>query len=59
MVKLTIDNMPVEVPEGTTILNAAKSVGVFLPTLCYMKDINDIRRVAASAWRKSKAVKSW
>ncbi len=42
MVKLTIDNLPVEVPKGTTILNAAKSVGVFLPTLCYMKDINDI-----------------
>lgn len=42
MVKLTIDNIRVEVPEGTTILNAAKTVGVFLPTLCYMKDINDI-----------------
>jgi NADP-reducing hydrogenase subunit HndD len=42
MVKLTIDNIPVEVPEGTTILNAAKTVGVYLPTLCYMKDINDI-----------------
>ena len=42
MVKLTIDNLPVEVPKGTTILNAAKSVGVFLPTLCYMKDVNDI-----------------
>jgi NADP-reducing hydrogenase subunit HndD len=42
MVKLTIDNLPVEVPEGTTILNAAKTVGVYLPTLCYMKEINDI-----------------
>jgi NADH-quinone oxidoreductase subunit G len=42
MVKLTIDNLPVEVAEGTTILDAAKTVGVFLPTLCYMKDINDI-----------------
>jgi NADH-quinone oxidoreductase subunit G len=42
MVKLTIDNIPVEVSEGTTILDAAKSVGVDLPTLCYMKDINDI-----------------
>ena len=42
MVKLTIDNLPVEVAEGTTILDAAKTVGVFLPTLCYMKDLNDI-----------------
>jgi NADH-quinone oxidoreductase subunit G len=42
MVKLTIDNLPVEVPEGTTILDAAKTVGVFLPTLCYLKGINDI-----------------
>ncbi len=42
MVSLTIDNLPVSVPEGTTILNAAKTVGVVLPTLCYMKDINDI-----------------
>ncbi len=42
MVKLTIDNIPVEVEEGTTILDAAKTVGVFLPTLCYMKDINEI-----------------
>jgi NADP-reducing hydrogenase subunit HndD len=42
MVKLTIDSIPVEVPEGTTILDAAKTVGVFLPTLCYLKDVNDI-----------------
>jgi NADH-quinone oxidoreductase subunit G len=42
VVKLTIDTIPVEIPEGTTILNAAKSVGVVLPTLCYMKDVNDI-----------------
>ena len=45
MVKLTIDNIPVEVPEGTTILNAAKTVGVVLPTLCYMKDVNGHRRL--------------
>ena len=42
MVKMTIDNLPVEVTEGTTILDAAKTVGVFLPTLCYMKGLNDI-----------------
>ncbi len=42
MVNLKIDGIPVSVPEGTTILNAAKTVGVLLPTICYMKDINDI-----------------
>ncbi|MDR1520943.1 MAG: [FeFe] hydrogenase, group A [Planctomycetota bacterium] len=42
MVTLSIDNQPVSVPEGTTILDAALSVGVEIPTLCYLKDINDI-----------------
>ena len=42
MVKLTIDNRTVEVPEGTTILEAAKTVGIPVPTLCYLKDINEI-----------------
>jgi len=42
MVKLTIDGRPVSVPEGTTILDAAKEIGVDIPTLCYLKDINEI-----------------
>lgn len=42
MVKLTINNTAVEVEEGTTILNAAASVGIRIPTLCYLKDINEI-----------------
>ena len=37
MVQLKINNTPVEVPEGTTILNAARSVGVRIPTLCYVE----------------------
>ena len=36
-VKLTIDNKIVEVPKGTTILEAAQSVGIRIPTLCYMR----------------------
>lgn len=36
-VKLTIDNRPLEVPKGTTILEAAKSIGIHIPSLCYMK----------------------
>lgn len=39
MPKLTIDNTPVEVAEGTTILEAARKIGVNIPTLCYMKDL--------------------
>lgn len=36
MVNITIDNQPVNVPEGTTILEAAKKVNVRIPTLCYL-----------------------
>ena len=42
MVNLTIDNQKVTVPEGTTILNAAKTVGIDIPTLCYLKEINEV-----------------
>ena len=42
MVNLTINNKKVQVPEGTTILTAAAMVGVKIPTLCYLKDINEI-----------------
>ncbi len=37
MIKLTIDKKPVVVKEGTTILKAAASIGIDIPTLCYMK----------------------
>lgn len=37
MVKLTIDNRPVEVAEGTTILKAARQAGIHIPTLCYFE----------------------
>lgn len=36
MIKLTIDNKEVEVAKGTTILKAAKEIGIEIPTLCYM-----------------------
>ena len=42
MVKLTIDNCEVVVPEHTTILDAAKSAGIQIPTLCYLRDLNEI-----------------
>lgn len=40
MINLTIDNIKVSVEEGTTILEAAKKVGIEIPTLCYLKDVN-------------------
>ncbi len=42
MVKLTIDGREVLAPEGSTILEAAASVGIHIPTLCYLKGINEI-----------------
>ena len=42
MVTLTIDNKQVTVPENTTILEAARSVNIHIPTLCYLKDLNEI-----------------
>ena len=40
MIPLTIDGVRVEVPQGTTVLEAARQAGVKIPTLCYLKDIN-------------------
>jgi len=41
-VKLTIDNREIEVPKGTTIYKAAKSLGIDIPVLCYM-DLHDLK----------------
>ncbi|MDD4873250.1 MAG: NADH-dependent [FeFe] hydrogenase, group A6 [Kiritimatiellae bacterium] len=42
MPKLTIDGKPVEVADGTTILEAAKEIGIRIPTLCYLEGIQAI-----------------
>ena len=42
MVNLKINGMDVSVPEGYTILRAAKEVNIEIPSLCYLKDINCI-----------------
>lgn len=42
MVTLTIDKKQVTVPENTTILEAARSVNINIPTLCYLKGLNEI-----------------
>ena len=42
MVTLTIDGQTVQVPEGTTILEAARQADIRIPHLCYLKGINEI-----------------
>ncbi len=42
MVKVKINGIEVEVPAGATILEAAHKAGIEIPTLCYLKDINEI-----------------
>ncbi|MEQ2445030.1 NADH-dependent [FeFe] hydrogenase, group A6 [Pseudoflavonifractor sp. CLA-AP-H29] len=42
MVNLKIDNIPVSVPAGTTVLEAARNAGIKIPSLCFLKDINEI-----------------
>ncbi|MDD4377682.1 MAG: NADH-dependent [FeFe] hydrogenase, group A6 [Eubacteriales bacterium] len=42
MVNLKIDGQNIEVPSGTTILEAAEKVGIRIPHLCYLKEINEI-----------------
>ena len=41
-VNVKINGIPVTVPAGTTILDAARKVGVNIPTLCYLRDVNEI-----------------
>ncbi len=42
MITLTIDGISVTVPEGTTVLEAARQAKINIPTLCYLKGINQI-----------------
>lgn len=42
MVNLTIDGIPVTVPRNTKIIDAARSVGINIPSLCYLKELNEI-----------------
>jgi hypothetical protein len=39
MVSLIINGKPVCVPEGTSILEAARAANIDIPTLCYLKDL--------------------
>lgn len=41
MINLTIDGIEVSVPDGATILEAARIAGIDIPTLCFLKEINE------------------
>lgn len=41
-IRVTIDNIEVTVPEGATLLDAAHKAGIDVPTLCYLRGINEI-----------------
>ncbi|MBR4428951.1 MAG: [Clostridia bacterium] len=42
MINLTIDGVQVSVPAGSTVLDAARKANVHIPTLCYLKGVNEI-----------------
>ena len=42
MININIDGKDVSVKEGSTILEAARQANIDIPTLCYLKSINQI-----------------
>jgi len=42
LISLMIDGTKLEVEPGATILEAAKSIGIYIPTMCYLKELNVI-----------------
>ena len=42
MVNVTIDGVKVSVPSSYTVLEAARAAGIKIPTLCFLKDVNQI-----------------
>lgn len=42
MVSLTIDSRPIDVPAGTTIIDACKTLGIEIPTLCYLETLTPV-----------------
>lgn len=42
LVNIKLNGMPLSVPKNYTILEAARSAGIEIPTLCYLKEINEI-----------------
>lgn len=41
MINIKLNNQPVEVEEGITIIEAAKAHGIIIPNLCYLHDVHE------------------
>ena len=41
-IKIKINGVEYDVPKGSTVLEAARVAKIDIPTLCYLKDINEI-----------------
>jgi len=48
MITVTIDNKKVSVPEGTTVLEAARTAGIYIPALCSHPDLPPFGKVELS-----------
>ena len=53
-VKLKINGLEVEVPEGTNLLNAAKQAQVKIPSLCYHPDLPAWAAWGGGRWSRSR-----
>ncbi|MCL5991133.1 MAG: 2Fe-2S iron-sulfur cluster-binding protein, partial [Bacteroidetes bacterium] len=49
-ISLTINNIELKVPEGTSILDAAASVGIYIPVLCSHPDLGSFTSVELSSF---------
>ncbi len=48
MINLTINDIPIQVEEGTTLLEAARQLNIIIPTLCHL-DLHDVKMVNESS----------
>ena len=50
MLNCKVNGIAVSVPKGATILEAARKAGVEIPTLCFMKEKNEIGACRICHW---------
>ena len=48
VVSLTIDGTSIDVPAGTTIIDACKTLGIDIPTLCYLETLTPVNACRVS-----------
>jgi NADH dehydrogenase/NADH:ubiquinone oxidoreductase subunit G len=58
LLSVSIDNRPVMVPPGTTVLNAARAAGIAIPTVCYHDHLtaNAVCRICVVEWMGSRTL---